>query len=294
MHTTLQIGAVAYALAVGGPRAARAAVARHLAFCYGDYPPARGFVDHAIRLGPPNLWRRHVRPSLVSDVPAPVPLVPLPARLAPVALESAMNLATAGENERFVLFHAATIARGSRALVLPGDSGAGKSTLAAAAMLAGWTLLSDEYAAFDPEAGCGLAAVPRAVSLKNESISYLAGRFAAAHRLGERWAGTPKGTIAFLRAAPVPADRRFRPAGVVFPDRRPGQGLRLTRLDPVEAATRLLETAMNFATQGEPAAAVLRDLAAGLPAFLLTYDDAAAALPVLDDLLAGRAKGARR
>ncbi len=293
MQTTLQIGAVAYALAVEGPRAARAAVARHLAFCYGEYPPARDFIDHVIRLAPANPWRRHVRPSLVSDVPAPVPLVPLAARLAPVALESAMNLATAGENERFILFHAATIARGRDALVLPGDSGAGKSTLAAAAMLTGWTLLSDEYAAFDPMAARELAPVPRAVSLKNESIAYLADRFGARARLGEPWPGTPKGTIAFLRAAPVPSERRFRPVGVVFPDRRPGAGAGLTRLDPVEAATRLIETAMNFAVQGEPAVAVLGDLVTRVPAWALTYDDAADALPVLEDVLAGRAKGAR-
>ncbi len=290
MMTTLQIGAVAYAIAVEGRGGL---IRRHLAHCYGHYPAAEGWVDHWITLRAPTVWRRVFRPNLVSDVPAPVPLLPLPARLAPVALESAMNLATAGENDRFVMFHAATIARGENALVMPGASGAGKSTLAAAALLAGWTLLSDEYAAFETCGGCRLVAVPRAVSLKNESISYLAERFGAADRLAHCYPGTPKGTIAFLPARPIAPAARFRPRAVVFPQRRPGAEPRLQRLDPIEATTRLLETAMNFATQGEPALAVLRELVTGIPAYGLRYGEAAAALALLDDLLSAREGEAR-
>ncbi len=290
MMTTIQVGAVAYAImAQAGVRP----LDRHLAHCYGHYPAATGWVDHWIVLRAPTLWRRVIRPNLVSDVPAPVPLLPLPARLAPVVLESAMNLATAGENDRFIMFHAATIAKGEAALLLPGASGAGKSTLAAAALLAGWTLLSDEYAAFESDGERRLAAVPRAVSLKNESIAYLAERFAAADRLTPRYSGTPKGTIAFLPARPIAPGARFRPRAVVFPERRPGAEPRLQRLDPIETTTRLLEAAMNFATQGEPALAVLRDLVSTLPAYALRYGEATAALALLDDLLSGSGKERR-
>ena len=288
MITALQIGAVAYAIAIEGREDL---IRRHLTHCYGQYPAAEGWVDHWITLRAPTVWRRVIRPNLVSDVPAPVPLLPLPARLAPVALESAMNLATAGENDRFVMFHAATIARGEDALVMPGASGAGKSTLAAAALLAGWRLLSDEYAAFEPYGERRLVAIPRAVSLKNESISYLAERFGVSDRLVHRYSGTPKGTIAFLPARPIAPAARFRPRAVVFPHRRPGTEPRLRRLDPIEATTRLLETAMNFATQGEPALAILRALVTAIPAYALRYGEAAAALALLDDLLSGRGKG---
>ncbi|RMF67957.1 MAG: hypothetical protein D6740_11220 [Alphaproteobacteria bacterium] len=290
MMTTVQVGAVAYAVTA---RTGGRLIRRHLAHCYGDYPPAEGHVDHWISLHAPTFWRRLIRPNLVSDVPAPVPLVPLPARLAPVALESAMNLATAGENDRFVMFHAATIAHGEDALVLPGASGAGKSTLAAAAMLSGWTLLSDEYAAFEPCGERRLVAVPRAVSLKNESIAYLGERFALADRLGHRYPGTPKGTIAFLPARPIAPAARFRPRAVVFPVRRPGSDPHLRPLDPIETTTRLLEAAMNFATQGEPALAILRDLVTTIPAYALRYGEATAALGLLEDLLRGRGEGGR-
>ena len=50
---------------------------------------------------------------------------------------------------------------------------------------------------------------------------------------------------------------------------------------------------MNFATQGEPALAVLRELVTGIPAYGLRYGEAAAALALLDDLLSAREGEAR-
>jgi UDP-N-acetylmuramyl pentapeptide phosphotransferase/UDP-N-acetylglucosamine-1-phosphate transferase len=59
----------------------------------------------------------------------------------------------AGEAKGHHVIHAGCVARGNRAVVLPGRSGAGKSELCAAAIGAGYAYLSDEQAALDLRTG---------------------------------------------------------------------------------------------------------------------------------------------
>ncbi len=274
-----QVGAVAYRVRLSGV----AGIDAHLGRFYHGYPAPVGHVDHWIRFAPSRWWRRFVRRDVIADVPAPMPVVPLPARLGAVAFESFLNLATAGENDRFVFFHAASLARAGRALVLPGLPGAGKSTLAAALMLDGWTLLSDEYALIDP-VDRRLAALPRPVSLKNESIAVIGERAARPDDLGPVHRGTPKGDVAFLRARPLASDARWPAGAVVFPEYEAGAPARLVRLESVEALTRLLASAMNFAAQGEAGLAALALLTGEVPAFALSYGRLDEALAMLDSL----------
>ena len=58
-------------------------------------------------------------------------------------------LAVALAGPRRVLVHGAAVGRGSDVLLVVGPSGAGKSTTAAAALLAGWELLSDDLVVVD-------------------------------------------------------------------------------------------------------------------------------------------------
>ena len=81
-------------------------------------------------------------PDLVFDVP-----VVAGARSVVAELE----LAVAERAEGLVFVHAAVVAAGGRALLLPGPSYAGKSTLVDALVRAGATYCSDEYAPLGPD-----------------------------------------------------------------------------------------------------------------------------------------------
>jgi hypothetical protein len=59
------------------------------------------------------------------------------------------TMAVAFSGPRRVLVHGAAFGRGAEAMLVVGPSGAGKSTAAAAALLAGWELLSDDLVVVD-------------------------------------------------------------------------------------------------------------------------------------------------
>jgi hypothetical protein len=68
-------------------------------------------------------------------------------------IESELGLFAAERLEGLVAIHAAVLVHHGRAIVVPGPSHAGKTTLALAAIDAGITVVSDEYALFDLGSG---------------------------------------------------------------------------------------------------------------------------------------------
>ncbi len=68
-------------------------------------------------------------------------------------LESELALFAAERIDQRVAVHAAVIVHCGRAVLVPGMSGAGKSSLCVAAVAAGATVLTDEYALVDPVSG---------------------------------------------------------------------------------------------------------------------------------------------
>lgn len=68
-------------------------------------------------------------------------------------VESELGLFAAERLEGLVAIHAAMLVHDGRAIVVPGPSHAGKTTLALAAIEAGVTVASDEYALFDLASG---------------------------------------------------------------------------------------------------------------------------------------------
>jgi HprK-related kinase A len=143
----------------------------------------------------------------------------------------------------WLILHAAVLERGGCALVMPGSPGKGKSTLAAALMLRGWRLLSDEFALLSPGDLC-LTPVPRPVSLKNESIEAIR-RFAPESVIGQASYDTAKGTVAHLRPTPesvMKSAQVARPRWIVFPRFVAGAA---GELSPRSKARTLLEAAQN-------------------------------------------------
>lgn len=251
-----------------------------LARLYADYPqPEAGIPDYTVRLFAARPWRRVLRPSVEIGGDYVLPgSAPLPLAQGLLAAEMAMNLQLALGHRRHLLLHASCVERDGRALLMTGESGAGKSTLAALLMANGWRLMGDEFALVDLDDG-SVHAFPRLISLKNQSIGIVDGRW------GPLLKNTPKGDIRHLvpdaRAIAAMADPA-RPALLLFPsfgfaaERRP--------VAPSEAFVRLTQASTNYVALGERGFAALTRLVAAVPALAIDYPDTATALATVERL----------
>jgi HprK-related kinase A len=132
-------------------------------------------------------------------------LGPSPRAGALAMFEWGLNWCVYSSAHRFLMVHAAVVAKDDEALVLPGAPGSGKSTLTAALVADGWRLLSDELTLIEPASGL-IQPIARPISLKNESIA-LAQRLLPGARFSPTVKATPKGRLALMRP-PVDAVRR--------------------------------------------------------------------------------------
>lgn len=244
-----------------GPFVARfqtsvAELAAPIHLLYADFPLVGegGIVDFQVRVAPPSAVRRFILPRLVVHVDGQEVFAPFARRLALPMLEWSINWCVFSRPHQYLILHTAVVEREGRALLLPGKPGAGKSTLCAALILRGWRLLSDEVALIRPGTD-RIVAVPRPVSLKDESIEIIR-RFDSQAVLGPSCPETAKGIVAHLRP---PADSVARasetaaPAWVVFPRFERGA---LAELAPVPRGEALLgvgNEAFNYSLLGATA-----------------------------------------
>jgi HprK-related kinase A len=195
-------------------------VAHGLGVLYRDFPRIAedAFCDFHIevdRLAGPRRW---IAAQANFWLDGFAPFKPLPSQHAPALLEWGMNWCLVSHAHHYLMLHAAALERGGVCIVLPGEPGAGKSTLAAALMLTGWRLLSDELTLVDRDDG-RLAALARPVSLKNGSIDLIR-RFDRRATFGPSARDTHKGTVAHLRPdtrSVAEVDQKCRPTHLVFP-----------------------------------------------------------------------------
>ena len=273
-----------------GPRAFRIgsdwrAPIAQLEALYQNYPRAVDRIpDFTVRLEARTPWRRWLRPSVEirGDFMLPDAL-PVALEHGLLAAEMAMNLQLALGEREFLLLHAASVARGDRALILTGESGSGKSTLSAQLGDAGWRFMGDEFALIDPATGFARP-FPRPVSLKNVAAEQFS-QTAAADRLGPWLRATPKGDIRHLAppadaiaAMAVPA----RPALIVFP--RFGNPRAIRAIGASEVFVRLTQASTNFVTLGERGFAALTKLVTTTPAVAIDYPDSATGQALIDEL----------
>jgi HprK-related kinase A len=276
----LRIGPVGFRLgsAWPGPIAAIKAL-------YQGYPtPIDGIADFTVRLLPARPWRRWLRPQVaIAGDYTLADALPVSLQHGLLAMEMAMNLQMALGQRRYLLLHAAALARDDRALILTGESGAGKSTLSALAGEGNWRFLGDEFALVDPVSGL-LQPFPRAVSLKNAAIDLFADQ---PGRLGPVQASTPKGTIRHLRPkqqAIAQMDMPARPAAILFP--RYGFAADVRPVGKEEAFVRLTQASTNYAWLGEAGFMALSQLVRELPTVAIDYPDSATGLDLLDQIWA--------
>lgn len=256
---------------------------------YRDYPAdAGGIVDYSVAVLPPSPLRRWIRPKLVLACDIEIPFMsPVPVEHGLLALEMGMNLQIAAGMHRFLLLHAAAVARDGQALVMTGDSGAGKSTLAATLGYRGWRFLGDEFALLSPIDN-RLHPFPRPTSLKNSSIDLLRTE-APADRFGPRFENTIKGTIQHLLPPTDAIATMSQPAAprlIVVPRYQAESEPWSRRLGKSEAFVRLSQASTNYRSLGEPAFEALWTLVDTTPAYEISYGSTAAAEAVIQELWA--------
>lgn len=262
-------------------------VAKGIAELYRDFPvdPDAGFADFHVAVARPRGLRRWYRPQVLFRFDGRSVFKPLPGNQAFPMLEWGLNWCVTTQVHHCLLFHAAVVANGERALVMPGPPGSGKSTLCAALVTQGWRLLSDEMAVLDLESGLihGLA---RPVSLKNESIPALRALAPDAF-VSAPCHDTLKGTVAHLRP-PIDSVERMhtpaRPGWIVFPRFDPGANTERVSRGRDTAFFDLVSNAFNYSTLGDIAFERTVDLVAQSDCHDLSYSRLAEAVACLGEL----------
>ncbi len=263
------------------------AVARAIGHLYSAYPRSTNepFADFHVELRPSGTIRRWVRPQVLFFVDGRRPFTPLPLVQAPAMLEWGLNWCIYNHAHSYLIIHAAVVADGSNALILPAPPGSGKSTLCAALVSRGWRLLSDELALIVP-GSAEVWPVPRPISLKNRSIEVIS-EFAPDASFGEIMNDTAKGRVAHIRA-PGDSVRRMRESAIVrwiiFPQYTPQPGNQLTAVPRAEALMGLSDSAVNFSLLGELGFATAADLVETSGCYSLQFDDLDAAVCAIDGI----------
>lgn len=254
-----------------------------LALAYGDFPVVDGgYADFHIELTAPSGLRGRYKPQVNFIVDGERHFQPLPYSQAYPMLEWGLNWCVTSQCHRWLILHAAVLARNGRALILPGEPGAGKSTLTALlSHLGGWRLLSDEQTILVPETGEVLP-IPRPISLKNQSIDVVRHWIPQA-RITEPVQDTGKGVVAHVKppaeAVAAMADVAL-PAWIVFPRYQAGVEASLDPVSPGNALLRLVDQSFNYQLHGERGFECLADLVGRCPAFEFHYSAVADALAV--------------
>ncbi|WP_417463538.1 HprK-related kinase A [Kordiimonas sp.] len=265
-------------------------VANFLMDTYRDCPVSLNrdeLVDYVLSVGPPNTLRRFIKPQVLPDPGFYFPAIPLPARMAPLALEMGMNLSAALQCFRFTMFHAGVVAKDDKAIMIAANSGGGKSTLTAVLMERGFRLLSDEFAVLGREVP-ELMPYPRPVSLKKASVDIVRA-FAGGEAVSPALQGTPKGTVAYRRARASDIAAMARPAMpklLVFPKFEERAVASREPVEQADALMRLIAGSPNYQVIGEDAFRSTMRMMQGLKAFELTYGNTDDSIRLVEELWA--------
>ncbi len=254
---------------------------------YRDYPivDEAGVFSFHVRLDRRRGWPRFYRPLVRFSVDGRVPHEDMPAEQALPVLEWGMNLVIALRSHCFLMLHAAALARGNRAMLLPAAPGSGKTTLCAGMALRGWRLFSDEFGLVRPGT-TELVPVPRPMALKNESIDIVR-EFDAQAYIGPSVANTRKGTVAHLRppSGSIAAAQETAPVSwIVFPRWAQGADCVITELSKQEAFMQLATNAFNYELLGEAGFETVARLIDHAVCLELEYSDLQVATDALTDL----------
>jgi len=201
--------------------------------------------------------------------------------VAHLGAEVAMTLA--GQISNGPTFHAAAVAWQGRAVMIPGASGAGKTTLTAHLVLEGLQYLSDELCVV-PDGASDVVGFARPLGVKPGAWP----TFEATLRQTRDAEVVPTNNGLLVRSTRLNAIGAGGPSllcAIIVPRRRPGHGATLQPLSKGEASLALLATLVNARNLPDHGLAAVTRLARRIPAYAAEYDDAAALVPLIRQVL---------
>ncbi len=258
-----------------------------------DIQLSEGFADFKVSLKRPRTFRRWLQPQVEFYQDFFSPFKPLPFNQAYPMFEWGLNWCVASQSHQYVLLHAAVLAKGDHAVILPAPPGSGKSTLCAALSTRGWRLFSDELTLIDPTTG-EVVPLPRPVNLKNNSIDVMR-RYAPDASFGPRFNDTHKGDVCYMRPTEQAIDDalvRAKPAWVILPKYKPDADLTLTPMGRPQALAALAENAFNYEQLGADSFDTLAQVVDGCACYSLEYSRLDEAIQAFADLSLARLESA--
>jgi len=228
-------------------------LAQDLARLYAHHSlvPDDTFIDFHVAVQVGYGLRRWLRPQARFVVDGIEPFTPLPRAQALPMIEWGMNWCITAYSQNVLILHAAAVARGNRAIIMPAPPGSGKSTLCAALVNRGWRLLSDELTIIRLDTG-EVSGLARPVNLKNKSIDIIRA-FAPDAFLTQPVLDTTKGTVALMAPSAESVrdiEQLAMPCWMILPRYRPGASTSLTPMKTGAAFLQIADNAMNYHVLG--------------------------------------------
>lgn len=263
-------------------------LAADIRLMYGAYPVStQTFADFHVRVDRPFGLRHWLRPQVNFTQDGRTPFKPLPLVQSFAMFEWGFNWCVSSQCHQYLIIHAAVVERGGMALIMPAPPGSGKSTLCAGLAARGWRLLTDELALISLEQPGEVIALPRPVSLKNESIEVIR-RFAPQQVIGPIAHDTAKGTVAHM-AAPEESVRRGGETALsrllIFPKYRPGSSTQIAPRQKAVSFMELADQSFNFNVLGKLGFNALRQVLDNCDCYDLSYSELDEVIPELDALM---------
>lgn len=254
---------------------------------YSHYPVVNSdeFTNYTVRLNHGPGIRRWIRQQVRFGFEGKFPFEPLPITHAFPQLEWAMNWCISTQAHQYLIFHAATIERDGKAVIMPAPSGSGKSTLCAALIHRGWRLISDELTlvSLTDQTVVPLA---RPVSLKNSSISIIQSYVPEAV-MSDITLDTIKGSVAHMKVPDSHIENMSvpsTPAWIIFPKYSPGAEPKLKAIPKAQTLVELARNSFNYALHGKNGFSTLSQLLENCDCFSFEYSQLDDAATVFDRL----------
>ena len=264
------------------------AVVSNLNSLYSDYTFAHDspFIDFPITITTRSLVRRFIKPQVDFLLDEFAPFKPLPKDQSFAMLEWGMNRCITTRAHQFLIFHAGTIEKNGKVIIMPAEQGSGKSTLTAAMVYSGWRLFSDELAlvSIDDEL---VYPCTRPINLKNNSIEVI-NSFVDNAVFSTIAKDTHKGTVALLKPPTDSVKRMFEPAPlhcIVFPKYVANAKAKLTPISQINTFQQLIEHSFNYHILGEQGFTLIARLLKNINCYQFEYSDFEQAKQLLGDLV---------
>jgi len=242
-------------------------------YCSYELLDKSEFIDFYIQVLAPSIFRRFFRPQVNFSFDGFFPFKPLPYSQAAAMFEWGLNWCITTHSHQYLMIHSSIVEKNGEILILPGASGKGKSTLCAALVCSGWRLYSDEMALIAIENG-KIFAVPRPISLKNQSLNIIQG-FSNDVVFGSTVTNTAKGDLAFMKVPEQSLEGISGdaiPSKIIFPFYKGKSATHFQAVSKGTAFMQMIENSFNYNALGKTGFEVLSKIIENCDCFNLTYD----------------------